>query len=366
MNLNDAISRLPQLLKGRFAGNNNAFWINSAADAIAEIERCSCGPGNIRTNMALQMDGGFIPRPSTLFDVKNVKVAGQRIAFTKDMDGIYLDSEDMALKGVEVEQKQASCIVSSAGTTCKVYLDEDLIEGSDFEPMRQVRVNTFNGTDKVYNITLTSGSELPASVDGMKGWLLIINGEQLRIATSQCPDGKTATGSVFEASSQIITGAIENQALAGIESNALAGAEIHSGSDLVQIASSEWIAPTSFVGGWTNILSWNGNLARPVRSFADKEATIMLSNITIEGYRAFARPTSLTEELDIPKGSETLLAAYLRWKAEADADLASAETKTAEFAFRDGLARYGVDQSAANGHSRPRHYGFTPIFGGRK
>lgn len=368
MNLNDAISRLPQLLKGRFAGNNNAFWINSAADAIAEIERCSCGPGNIRTNMALQMDGGFIPRPSTLFDVKNVKVAGQRIAFTKDMEGVYMDQEDMALKVVEVEQKQSPCsvVVDSSRTSCIVVLNEAVQDGAPFEIMRKVSINSFNGTSKAFDLTLTEGAALPTGSGTLVGWLLFINGEEFRIATSPTCDGTSAIGTVNRTSGQIITGPIENQLLAGMESNALAGAEIQSGSDLVQIVSSVWNPPQSTPAGWSNVLSWTCQLARPVRVFSNNYATIMLSNITIEGYRTFARPTSLTEELDIPKGSETLLAAYLRWKAEADADLASAETKTAEFAFREGLERYGVDQSAANGHSRPRHYGFTPVFGGHK
>lgn len=60
------------------------------------------------------------------------------------------------------------------------------------------------------------------------------------------------------------------------------------------------------------------------------------------------------------------MAAYLRFAAEADQDLASSETAKAQANFETALQRYVIDQSRTDGATRPTSYRFTPSFTGRR
>ena len=93
---------------------------------------------------------------------------------------------------------------------------------------------------------------------------------------------------------------------------------------------------------------------------------VIKSNLLVEGYRRLARPTSMTDVLDLPEGTESLMAAYLRFAAEADQDTASPETAKAQGAFETALQRYAIDQSRTDGATRPTAYQFTPSLTGRR
>ena len=93
---------------------------------------------------------------------------------------------------------------------------------------------------------------------------------------------------------------------------------------------------------------------------------IVKSNLVIHGYRSLLKPESLTEELDLPAGSEMLLASYLRWAAENDQDSAGPDAKVAMGVFNNALARYASDQARATGDSAPFKTNFTPTLGMRR
>lgn len=42
--LDQILLRLPKLLKDRYGGNANIFWINAYNDLLNELEQTKCGP----------------------------------------------------------------------------------------------------------------------------------------------------------------------------------------------------------------------------------------------------------------------------------------------------------------------------------
>ena len=358
MNLNDCINRLPTVLRGRFSSSNSASWLQWAADGIAQIERVSVGPGNKRRVLGWKMDSGFVPLPPGLCQITNAWLDGELVPSVRQKDDRgFPMTEDVAFSKLAAD-------AYADDYTAYVALNE---VAADFPARRTVTIESLDGATRAAVVTLASGTEFPIAIDGMKGWVLEVGGERLHITASATFAGSVEANLTFaENGIDNITAPFAGQMLGGIEDGALDGCEFHSRADVVAIQSAAWEKTKSTPGGYTEYPAFNCSRAYPGRTFERKAGYVIKSNLVIEGYRRLARPATLTETLDLPEGTEGLMAAYLRWAAEADQALSSPDTDKAEAVFTTALKRYSIDQSRTDGATRPTAYQFTPALTGRR
>ena len=362
MNLNDCINRLPLILRGRFSSSNNASWLSWAADCMAQIERVSSGPGMLRTVQAKQLSSGFIPKPKSLFTINNAWLDGEPVQEVK-----FKDSRGFPMTYGSVKWESHSVSIEATDEfTASVSVKDSASEGSIPEPLVVTVIYAISNTKKV-SIVPESGS-FPSGVSSLAGASLWINGSQVVITWNSNPSD-TSNGSCIadvDVAPPNVTD-LAGQILEWYPSGALDGCEVYANGELVQIASSSWDRPVTSPVGWSNARLFTCDRAAPGRSWAGfLDGELIKSNLTVEGYRSLARPTSMTEELDLPPGSEGLVSAYLRWAAENDQDISSSEAAVARKAFEMALRQYAIDQSRTEGTSRVSFYQFTPSLTGRR
>ena len=362
MNLNDCINRLPLILRGRFSSSSNASWLAWASDCMAQIERVSSGPGMLRTVQAKQLSSGFIPKPKSLATINNAWLDGEPV-----LDVKFKDSRGFPMTvGVVKWESHSVSIEATDEFTASVSVKDSASEGSIPEPLIVTVIYAISSTKKV-NIVPDSGS-LPSGLNSLVGASLWIDGNQVVITWNSNPSD-TSDGSCIadvDVAPPDVTG-LSGQILEWYPSGALDGCDIFANGELVNISASAWERPASTPVGWSDARLFTCDRAAPGRSwvgFLDGE--LVKSNLTVEGYRALARPTSLTEELDLPPGSEGLVASYLRWAAENDQDISSSEAAAARRSFETALRQYAIDQSRTEGTSRVNSYQFTPTLTGRR
>ena len=104
----------------------------------------------------------------------------------------------------------------------------------------------------------------------------------------------------------------------------------------------------------------------PGRAFDTQTGWLVRSNLVVEGYRSLARPSTLTEELDLPEGSEVLLASFLRMKAEQDMEIGSRDALAAKQEWDAALSRYSADQAKADDQTAPVAFTFNMTRQGRR
>ena len=358
MNINDAISRLPIMLRGRFAASNNATWIAWACDAITQIERVCAGPGQLLKCQAWQMASGFVPKPSPIWSITNAWLDGEPVPGLQEKERRGFAMESMAT----CERHAVQAIATEYG--CEVIFD-DLPTTGTVPAHRTIKLLSFDGVGKTGSFQLESGSEIPIETDSLVGWVVVLNGESLHIKESSQTFAIT-TVKFSELSDQTISGHLSGVDLLGVEDDALDGCEVHIGHDLVTLQSSSWQAPISTRGGWTVMLDFQCDRAQPGRAFSLASGYLVKSNLIVEGYRSLARPTTLTEELDLPEGSEVLLASYLRMRAEQDMEIGSRDALAAKQEWSSALARYSADQTKAADRTAPSEYRFNMVRTGRR
>ena len=355
MNLNDCINRLPMVLRGRFSSSNNASWFAWAADAIAKIERASVGPGNKRTVLGWQMPSGYVPMPSSLCQITNAWLDGEPIK------GLAAKEDRGFMLSETADTERLSGTIKASEFTATVILDA---EGKSFPSRRMVSIPHFDGATKSGSFLLESGDPLPIGIDLLKGWVLLIDGEYIDIYSSASSED-SASFHAYAVTDTVVTG-VSGASLFGFNEGALDGCEFHSDCDVVEIQSAEWATPKFTQSGPTTFLQFEADRARPGRTFDTSSGYLVRGNLKIEGYRRLARPKTLTEELDLPRGTETLMAYYLRWAAENDQDPGSTEAARMLQLFEKSLAEYIVDQSNSDGSTRPTAYQFSPRLGARR
>lgn len=352
MNLNDILNRLPAAIRGRFAAQNNLWWLNAAADAISAIEKASIGPGNIRKVQAFQMKSGFIPLPSVLRQVNFAWLDGEKVAGLREKNSQGFQMEPGTVKYEKHDVK--------ARATSKFLAEVDFVNaptiGDSIPPVRSVTV-TFDGSLNYGTLMVDSGGDIGTSENSIKGYVLWIGGSKLNITTSTFDPmtGLTSFG-VYEESTLSVS-LLSGQKLEGYAVDCLAGAELHCDNDLIGIAASVWNKPKIsgdvFVGG--SVFSLERSM--PGRSWSDyRSGYILTSNLVLEGYRALARPITLTDELDLPEGSDNILEHYFRWKAEYDSDPSGPDARACEANYLSALNEYSIAMSSTKGDSMPTAY----------
>ena len=93
--LNEVLFRLPKLLKDRYGGAANAFWINKYNDLLGLLERTGCGPQNtIMAPIPWQMvASNHVTLPPGIADVTKLWFStGGEIPFESEGGGVYLNS----------------------------------------------------------------------------------------------------------------------------------------------------------------------------------------------------------------------------------------------------------------------------------
>lgn len=361
MNINDAISRLPIMLRGRFSASNSATWLAWACDAMAQIERVCAGPGQILRCQAWQMASGFVPKPSPIWSITGAWLDGERVDGLRETErrGFQLsETADCERHEVTVSATEYGCEVNFASVPTT----------GTIPATRLVTVHSYNGETKTGQFTLESGSNFPKNADDLDGWVLFLNGEELHITSIWVTvnSGVIYINFTTSESGTTIASPASGQRLIGAEVDALADCEVHAGHDLVTILASAWYPPQSTPAGWTSTLLFDCDRKEPGRSFDAKTGWLVRSNLVVEGYRALARPASLTEELDLPEGSEVLLATFLRMKAEQDMEIGSRDALAAKQEWESALARYSSDQAKADDQTAPVAFNFTMSRPGRR
>lgn len=352
MNLNDILNRLPAAIRGRFAAQNNLWWLNAAADAISAIEKASIGSGNIRRVQAFQMKSGFIPLPAVLRQVNFAWLNGEKVKGLREKNSQGFQMEPGA---VTYERHDVRVRAISAFDAEIAFVNTPAI-GDALPPVMSVTV-TFDGSTKNGILRVDSGGDIPQTANALAGFAIWINGLQFHITASSYDSisGLTAF-TVSENSSEDVT-LLSGQTLEGYDDDCLAGAELHCTHDLIGIAGSIWQKPISTPGGWTVSNGFSIERAMPGRSWPDyRDGQILTSNLVLEGYRALARPVALTDELDLPEGSDNILEHYFRWKAEYDSDPSGPDARACEANYLSAMSEYSIAMSRTEGDSMPTAY----------
>lgn len=360
MNLNDCINRLPLILRGRFSSSSNSTWLAWAADCIKAVERVSIGPGNKRKVQAWQMTSGFVPMPTPLCQITDAWLDGVRVDGLQEKDDRgFLTSSTATFKKIDIKAK-------SYGYTADVDV---LATGISFPTHRVVKVKYLasSGSSSI-TVDLVSGEKFDTTISSTKyrGWDVVISGTSYYILSGSSSDGITASlnldGTIPD---PLSAGTLLD--LYGFNESDLDGGEVHVDSSILPIQDATFVNPNKVSGSWGSNTTFSCELSSPARIFTSlTDGIFVKSNLVVEGYRRLARPSTLTELLDLPEGSEPLMAAYLRWAAENDQDMASSEALKAKAAFDELLRKYAIDQSRTDGATRPTAYQFTPKLTGRR
>lgn len=87
------LERLPLLLRNRYTGSADRFWVNHYNNLMGELERTGCGPHNtVMVPVPWQtIQSGEVVKPALLSDIVNVfsSISGP-IAWESDGDGAHL------------------------------------------------------------------------------------------------------------------------------------------------------------------------------------------------------------------------------------------------------------------------------------
>lgn len=360
MNLNDVLAILPQTIRGRFSASNGERWLGWADLCIAKMERIQAGPHRIRRVQATQLASGFVPTPKPLVQITAAWLDDEPVTtlVEKNDKGFW-----MAKGAVDFEKLPVS-LACATEEGASVSFTNAPTSGS-IEGFRVVKILEFSDavvTAGWATLELTSGEALPADPTDMVNYPLWINGELLHISEASYGVGNVFQFKVTESSAQVISN-LDGQVLGGCPADSLAGAEVHCDRDLVGLSTSAWSIPASTPGGYTDAQLFACERDIPGRVWSSYRAgTLVKSNLVVEGYRSLARPSTMEEELDVPETSKELIAAFLRWKAEADMEPGGQEARSQEALYTQLLHDYTVDQSRTDGDSMPHSYNCTPRF----
>lgn len=357
MNLNDVLALLPISIRGRFSSQDNAWWIRQAAACIQRIERIPVGPNRIRKAMGYQMSSGFVPKPKCLATINDAWLSGVRVTGLVDKDDRGFQME----KGAVTWERRQVIISCDEEDSATLVFHTPAESGKMPFPI-QVTALYVNSTASTAKIVSESGS-LPAGSDSMIGASLYVNGNKMVITGNTDPENginPPLSSTLDLESAEIDVTDVTGQTLWYFQEDSIADTEVHVDNEQIVIAASSWNVPTLGQQGWPEPQSFTCERAHPGRVRPGfRDGWIIKSNLILEGYRALARPTSMTDELDLPDGSEDLVASYLRWRGESDMDPDSATALKCEKDFEANLQKYSVDQSQTNGESMPHAYNMS-------
>ena len=362
MNLNEVIQEIPTVIRGRFAGNANASWIMWAGDVITRINAVFPGLGRVRKAPVRLMKSGFIRNPGYLKQVSNIYVDGVEIKFTQQVEGSWLDADDLEANGAVVKcSEYPASTDSSTGEAASLVITVPYPSfAEDITPSVTCTILSMgvNASQNLANITNLVG----AAFDDLPGRLLFYMGEEYRITTS---------GEGFPGEFQLelateppnVTEAVPMQQISGMSDDALAGWAFSADADFFEIIASKWVKPISTPGGWTADPRNSVDFKEPARVFAWADGAVFKSNVVAKGYAPIKRPTSMTEELGLPVEYRELLAMGMRLRAELDMAPASADAGAVMALFDRELRRYANDNQNADGKSVKRAFNCSPRLG---
>lgn len=337
------------MIRGRFASSNDQWWITKACDGFSEIERLCTGPANLRRAQAYQITSGFVPTPKSIFKIKRAWLNGELITHFRALDsrGFQLDP------GVVTVEKHDVTISCPSDTEADIsFVNQPSL--TDAIPLGTIVNVSFNGVTKVGTMAFVSGNPLPSDPTTMYHWPIWMGGMAFHILSASYTGPNQITFQTDEVGSTLSNSPC---LLGGFAANSLAGAEVQVGNDLVAIGASTWSVPGNGPGGYSDPLAFVCERAQPGRVCTDIRAGFILkSNLIIEGYRTFARPTSMTDPLDLDPGDEVLIEMYLRWRAESEMDPASSTAKTCENDFNVQLKQFVEDGEATHGDVTQHRY----------
>lgn len=359
MNITNILNRLPVTLRGRFASSNNQWWIDVVCDAISEIERISVGPGQIRQAQAFQLKSGFIPLPKVLHQISGAWLDGKELKLVeKDNRGFQLERDSVTFEKHEATVEAPSDIQSSISFSNPPAFGDALPSG------RVVEASIDASGEGL--LTLISGDPFVQGSDNLLGFPIWFGESLFHVKWSLVSGSDPKVASVRLHLYDDVPRS-ERAVFGGFTEDCLDGAEVHCGNDQIVLSSSSWSVPKQAISGWTSPLYFTCERAHPGRTWiSSRPCYILKSNLVLEGYRALARPSTITEELDLPGGTEKLLEAYLLWKANDDMERGGRDAKSAEADFEKQLHKYVSDQSKSDGTSMPRGFNMKPsFFGGR-
>lgn len=359
MNITNILNRLPLTLRGRFASSNNQWWIDTVGDAISEIERISVGPGQIRQAQAYQLKSGFIPMPKVLHQISGAWLDGEPLKLVeKDNRGFQLE------RGAVTYEKHDVSVAATSDLAATVVFKNAPSTTDALPTGRVVRAEIDStGSGALY---LESGDPFVVGTGTLVNFPIWLGGYLFHILTSQVtalePSIASVTIRAYDDEARD-----EKAVLGGFTDDCLDGAEVHVENDQIVLSSSVWSVPEQVPAGWTSPTSFSCERSHPGRTWtAGRDGYILRSNLILEGYRSLARPITLTDELDLPRGTEKLLEAYLLWKAYDDMEKGGPDSRSSETDFTNQLHKYVTDQSKSDGNSMPREFNMKPtLFGGR-
>lgn len=362
MNLNEVIQEIPTVIRGRFAGNANASWIMWAGDVITRINAVFPGLGRVRKAPVRLMKSGFIRNPGYLKQVSNIYVDGVEIKFTQQVEGSWLDGDDLEANGVAVKcSEYPASTDSSTGESGFLSITSAYQTFSeDIPPAVTCTITSMgvNGSQNLAYITDLVG----APFDDLPGRLLIYAGDEYRISTS----GEVGAGEYqleLETEPPSVTEAVAMQQISGLADDAFNGWAFAADADFFEIIGSKWIKAIATQGHWTADPRSSVDFKEPARSFDRAYGAIFKSNVVAKGYAPIKRPTSMTEELGLPVEYRELLAMGMRLRAELDMAPASADAGAVMALFDRELRRYANDNQNADGKSVKRAFNCSPRLG---
>ena len=124
--LTSILDRLPRLLRNRYRGNADMFWINKYNDLMGELERTGCGPWNsIMVPIPFQLiQSNELLLPAGIADITNLYLSTSgEVAWESNGSGAHI------LETIPVESQIVEVIGQFTGSSSRmgrdiIYLDD--------------------------------------------------------------------------------------------------------------------------------------------------------------------------------------------------------------------------------------------------
>lgn len=345
MTLTDILDSMPSIVVNRFSNNSNKFWISALGDILCDLDNLCCGPWNTTSAMVVPMSSGYFKRPKSIvkfegYELTSTNEVYRDKKFIKELDkrGFFLNDEINRF----ASYGSMNVLVSSSDEntvtihSIKSMLADGVVMSVTPGYTDELDFKNGNALHYVIKITNTDLVKINGALDGRK--LQPTSGRFESIYAHIVSSSFLSSTDAYEMWDVFVDSEF-GRFNYGVDTFTIETIiESPFGSGIMGVESDEDYS--EIMVGSSSQFPATFDRIKPGRVFSPKYGRLIKSNLKVIGPSATYKPSSLTENLDVPDEWDHLIRLGLLWKAECQDGISSQDARTAKMLYSESTREY--------------------------